>query len=442
MVGLSAEGPLYNLGVEFDANPFKTLSWVLVVSRMVLSLQYLVVFWWLRKFKKAHFPILCHSAILFISGIVLLGLGFAFDGPVGESALDGWYVVMAIEALAVLAVSYPHGFLNFQKTNIVERIGLLTLIILGEGIMGLGETVQKIQSADKVFTADVIGQIICGVMIVFSLFMLYFDQIETEGHKPNSLRQQIWTLMHFPLHLSILLTVEGFSQFVIWRRFCDYMNSASAVFNTIIMPNATDTSVASWSNYASQVNSSILAQWPTLSSNISSTITDISNSGGNLTEVNSDISSILGFVSQQIAAKFEVDNTDIGTDTDPDAFLKNVLSLYATVYVYFFLASGLVLIILGCQFLVGKAGKSRIEYVSMASRFVIGIGLALLATMYAPYHDKSEGAGTDRFITFFTSPWLSPTVVIAFTAGKLSLSEITYTMLTKFQSPVLTLSLS
>ena len=44
--------------------------------------------------------------------------------------------------------------------------------------------------------------------------MLYFDQIEHERF--GSIRQQIWALLHFPLHTAIVLTVEGITQFVQW----------------------------------------------------------------------------------------------------------------------------------------------------------------------------------------------------------------------------------
>lgn len=44
--------------------------------------------------------------------------------------------------------------------------------------------------------------------------MLYFDQIENDRF--GTIRQQVWAVLHFPLHVAILLTVEGSARFIIW----------------------------------------------------------------------------------------------------------------------------------------------------------------------------------------------------------------------------------
>lgn len=44
------------------------------------------------------------------------------------------------------------------------------------------------------------------------LWVLYFDQIEHDRF--GTIRQQIWTILHYPLHIAILLTVEVSNQFI------------------------------------------------------------------------------------------------------------------------------------------------------------------------------------------------------------------------------------
>lgn len=44
--------------------------------------------------------------------------------------------------------------------------------------------------------------------------MLYFDQSEAERSQP--IRQNIWTILHFPLHMGIILVMEGVSQLMAW----------------------------------------------------------------------------------------------------------------------------------------------------------------------------------------------------------------------------------
>ena len=45
--------------------------------------------------------------------------------------------------------------------------------------------------------------------------MLYFDQIEHDRF--GTIRQQIWALLHYPLHVAILLTAEGSTLLIIWN---------------------------------------------------------------------------------------------------------------------------------------------------------------------------------------------------------------------------------
>jgi low temperature requirement protein LtrA len=47
------------------------------------------------------------------------------------------YVVVCVEAFAMIAISCVWRVVSFKHTHLVERIGLLTLIIMGEGIIGM-----------------------------------------------------------------------------------------------------------------------------------------------------------------------------------------------------------------------------------------------------------------------------------------------------------------
>lgn len=49
----------------------------------------------------------------------------------------------------------------------------------------------------------------------YFIWVLYFDQIEHDRF--GTIRQQIWAILHFPLHVAILLTVEGGSALILWN---------------------------------------------------------------------------------------------------------------------------------------------------------------------------------------------------------------------------------
>ena len=65
--------------------------------------------------------------------------------------------MVVVEALAIIAISCVRRVVSFKHTHLVERIGLLTLIIMGEGIMGLGTSVSTILQNSTVVSKSAIG---------------------------------------------------------------------------------------------------------------------------------------------------------------------------------------------------------------------------------------------------------------------------------------------
>lgn len=129
--------------------------------------------------------------------------------------IDDRYALACLEALAVIAFSCYWRVVSFRHTHLVERIGLLTLIIMGEGIIGMTKSVSTIlQTASSVGASD-IGTIVAAVLLIYFIWVLYFDQIEHDRF--GTIRQQIWAILHFPLHVAILLTVEGSTTLILWN---------------------------------------------------------------------------------------------------------------------------------------------------------------------------------------------------------------------------------
>jgi hypothetical protein len=76
------------------------------------------------------------------------------------------YVVVFVEAIAVIVTSSVWPILSFTHTNLVERNGTLTLIIIGEGIVGLAQSVSTIASGCTKVTREDIGIIIAGFLLL------------------------------------------------------------------------------------------------------------------------------------------------------------------------------------------------------------------------------------------------------------------------------------
>jgi low temperature requirement protein LtrA len=125
-------------------------------------------------------------AMLFTSAAVFLGLFFAFSEGGSNRSYIAWYVevlllglvtlirpryvVLVVEAIVVVIISSLWRVLSFKHTHLVERIGLLTLIILGEGILGLTKSVAKIVSKTGKVTGGDLGIIVAAVFLVVSTF--------------------------------------------------------------------------------------------------------------------------------------------------------------------------------------------------------------------------------------------------------------------------------
>jgi hypothetical protein len=98
----------------------------------------------------------------------------------------------------------------------VQRMSLLTLIILGEGIIVVCKAISKIVKNEFLWTPAVIGQIVASIMIIYFLYMLYFDRLHEEHF--GSIKQQIWSFGHFPLHITLVLVLQGVSLLIIWKQ--------------------------------------------------------------------------------------------------------------------------------------------------------------------------------------------------------------------------------
>ena len=146
---------------------FRQLSMILFTSRLVLLLQYGQILFWVKGHRKIITPVLVHMAAFAIGAIICLGVLFSFSSTAVHNAYVVWYVIAVLEALAVFISSSQWRGLSFKRTNLNERCGLLTLIILGEGIIVLTKSMNYITKGEN-YSPAIIGQIISAVCIIVS----------------------------------------------------------------------------------------------------------------------------------------------------------------------------------------------------------------------------------------------------------------------------------
>ena len=278
----------------------------------------------------------------------------------------------------------------------VERIGLLTLIIMGEGIIGMTKSVSKILQNSATTSGSDIGTIISAVLLIYFIWVLYFDQIEHDRF--GTIRQQIWAMLHFPLHVCILLTVEGSTALILW--------------NIIV-----HTDDAWWSYFPIDFDADgyLLPDFSKYFSDPEDTVQFLEYAVGNVSthfkagkleeEYNYEMNftSILN-LSEREGLEFGSEKWDekageivyemwiaienfifenfgvevpANEETGHNEYSKNnnLLKFFDTVFVYFYIAAGLFLVVLAFMYWFGKTKKSKGEWASIAVRVIAGAGI-------------------------------------------------------------------
>ncbi|KAI1622824.1 hypothetical protein EDD37DRAFT_444194 [Exophiala viscosa] len=191
----------------------KYMSFVLMTSRLALFLQYGIVFGQSRGYQQTVVPFLLTMGTYLITAAGFLGVALGVEHY--PRCYLAWYAICAFEAVFVIAISCRWRVVSFKRTHLVERLGDLTLIVIGEGILSMSRRTYILFGAVDSPRAATYGQIICTVFVAYMVYLLYFTHIEHD--KFGTIRQQIWTILHYPLHLAILLTTDGASFLMLSR---------------------------------------------------------------------------------------------------------------------------------------------------------------------------------------------------------------------------------
>lgn len=152
------------------------------MSRLLFGIQYLVVlcFSFKNKAKRVFLPLIICMLTFFAAAATFFVMIFAFNDKfkqTNRSIFAVWWVVQVLEGVVVIAVSCCWRTLSFKATHLVERMGLLTLIVIGEGAIGVTKTVAKVMGKTGP-TLNASFLICCVILILASIFTLSSSGIE------------------------------------------------------------------------------------------------------------------------------------------------------------------------------------------------------------------------------------------------------------------------
>ncbi|KAJ3518317.1 hypothetical protein NM208_g14559 [Fusarium decemcellulare] len=220
MVGFAVVAPKFTPD-EQNVKTMRTMSLILMVSRLCLAVEYASILWHIRKYKKQALPMLMQISMNFIIAMIYLGITFRFREG-NSHVFITWYILAGVEVFLTFAFAYIWPVLSFRGTHLMKRMGLLTVIILGDGIIVISKSVVTIVESPDAWDSQTIGIVTAASTAVYAVFLVYFDWMKNP-YLPH-FRQQLWTIIHFPFHLALVLFMQGFTQFVIWTKIIDTLN--------------------------------------------------------------------------------------------------------------------------------------------------------------------------------------------------------------------------
>ncbi|CRK38140.1 hypothetical protein BN1723_004379 [Verticillium longisporum] len=147
---------------------FRILCHILLGSRLLMVIQYSVALHFVRRHTESMtWPLSLTIATLVFSGGSFLSMTVSFNpgAKPGLGIYYLYYVILGIEAAVTLGISIAWRKTGFKRTHLTERMGLLTLVIIGEGAIGATKTVGKVMGNDDV-RLDATLLIACMVFIL------------------------------------------------------------------------------------------------------------------------------------------------------------------------------------------------------------------------------------------------------------------------------------
>lgn len=392
---------------------FQGLALVLMLFRFILMVQYGTVLYFVPGFHKTLVPLLLMMVTYLLTGIAFLATylsdrGVNLDGLEGTIHVYAWYIILAVEVVAVVLISSIWRVLSFKHTHLVERVGLLTLIIIGEGIIGLLKSLAYVISGTTISIWAEVGVVAASVFLIYFIYLLYFESVVHERF--GSVRQQFWTLLHYFMHVALLLTVEGQSGMIIWQAVWSSVGWLVSVFPTTIDKAVSYGSVEALVNGITGVLNETTARYHGASlTNYYDPVSDLAKlqSSTNGTEFasaewNETVSETLRHIQYGIEYFIfnnfhaEADEAALEETKDPEEQVQIFSNAYKVIFEFFYIAAGCLLIILALLYIFGRNKKKAHEWSSVGLRLAVGMALPCVSAV--AFFETEGDHSTFRFL--------------------------------------------
>ncbi|KAL7932059.1 hypothetical protein V8C35DRAFT_329036 [Trichoderma chlorosporum] len=229
MVGFAELGPTFDFFTEAKS-VFRAMCLFLMVSRVMLTLQYAMVLFQVRKHREVRRPLMIAAGVHLLFAIIYLAISFLSIHETSSVVAVSWYIGALAEVIIHLGLSSIEA-LSLADTHLSERMNLLTLVILGEGAIIIARNIQTVvkntflKDSSNIWSAALIGVVTCAVALIYFVYQMYFDWMHS-GRLAHT-RQMLWVSLHLPFHIALVLLLEGANQFIAWTQALQSIKSAA-----------------------------------------------------------------------------------------------------------------------------------------------------------------------------------------------------------------------
>lgn len=178
---------------------FQTNNIDMIVTGFVVMRLAMVCFW-LRAAR--HDPQRRLTAYRYAIGIAIVQIywvGLMFSQPLTGDLLVLFYAAGALFELAVPAYAESNYTTPWHRHHLIERYGLLNIIVLGETLLAGSLAIQRAASVN--IDKELVGVAISSLVLMFTLWWVYFSKEEQIAHKRLSLAL-FWGYGHLLIYMS------------------------------------------------------------------------------------------------------------------------------------------------------------------------------------------------------------------------------------------------
>ncbi|KAH7312803.1 bacterial low temperature requirement A protein-domain-containing protein [Rhexocercosporidium sp. MPI-PUGE-AT-0058] len=390
---------------------FESLNMLMIISRALFSLQYLGAFFLVgRKHKPAKVPLLIISSMYaFVSAIYALLFKFVLLDNGKEESFYGYYAIIAVELATMSLVAYRYECVSFKDTHLHKRLMVLTLMILGEGIIVCAFSFAKISSKSG-WSPNSFGQALCVILSIYFIYCLYFGNSGIElAREFKAAKQQIYTMLHLPFHLSLALTLEGLRTWTIianvqynFKKVGGYLDKA--IGETPNVYRLSELSAAQGTKIVSVVNKTIIDfgfddtdSWPLMQTALTKLNLAWQDDAATIAapvlgDSPQTKNSVLKFYWEELIALVQNEQFAANSLAIPEVQLKAAkgsgtaemaayFEVFKMIFIYFFTSTALVMILLSVFRRMSIGPMDRYDTIMINVRIVMGLMLGLLGLM-------------------------------------------------------------